>query len=138
MTVIPTPSPRRGLSAWAASVVFVVAMLSHLVLAAPRAAADCTLTTQDQQYINLLAQKNLVHGADFNDCHMVAEGRWFAEQVRNSPDPLATARSLMQMVTDTTPMNKEQAEWEVESAIFVYAPEMIPGLKEQCAQENAG
>jgi hypothetical protein len=137
MTVITAHSPRIGFSVWAAGVVFVAALLGHLVLAAPPAVAECTLTAQDDQYINLLAQKNLIHGADFNDCHMVAEGRWFADQVRSSPDPLGTARSLAQMVTDTTPLNKEQAEWEVESAIFVYAPEMIPRIKDQCAQENA-
>ncbi len=93
------------------------------------------MTAQDEQYINLLAQKNMIHGADVSDCNMVAEGRWFADQVRNSSDPLQTARSLVQKVSETTPMNEEQAEWEVESAIFVYAPEMIPTIKGQFAQE---
>ncbi len=137
MTTIAARAPRFGLLLLVAGVVFTVVMLSHLVLASPQAVAGCTLTAQDEQYIDLLAQKNLVHGTDFNDCHMVVEGRWFADQVRNSPDPLGTARALMQTVTDTTPMNKEQAEWEVESAIFIYAPEMIPKLKEQCVQESA-
>jgi hypothetical protein len=134
MAVTSARTPRVRLSVWAAGVVLAVAMLGHHVLVAPPAAASCTLTTQDDQYINLLGQKNMIHGADFNDCHMVAEGRWFADQVRNSPDPLGTARSLVQMVKDTTPMNEEQAEWEVEAAIFVYAPEMIPTIKGQFAQ----
>ena len=40
------------------------------------------------------------------------------------------------MVTDTTPMNADQAEWEVESAIYVYAPQMIPKIKDQAAQQQ--
>ena len=38
------------------------------------------------------------------------------------------------MVTDTTPMNSNQAEWEVESAIYVYAPQVIPKIKDEAAQ----
>ncbi len=112
-----------------------VALLSDQVLVAPTSSASCTLTAQDEQYINLLAQKNMIHGTDVSDCNVVAEGRWFADQVRTSPDPLHTARSLVQKVSDTTPMTEDQAEWEVESAIFVYAPEMVPKIKGQFAQE---
>jgi len=137
MTTTAARASRVGLSVLAAGFVVAVAMLSYFALAAPQAAAGCTLTAQDEQYIGLLAQKGMIHGTEVSDCNMVAEGQWFADQVRNSPDPLGTARSLMQMVTDTTPMNKEQAEWEVESAIFIYAPEVIPRLKEQCVQESA-
>ena len=38
------------------------------------------------------------------------------------------------MITRTTPMTQAQAEWEVESAIFVYAPELIPKIKAQAGQ----
>jgi hypothetical protein len=38
------------------------------------------------------------------------------------------------MITRTTPMSQAQAEWEVESAIFVYAPDMIPKIKSQAGQ----
>ena len=137
MTTTAARWPRCGLSVLAAGVVLTVVVLSQLFPIAPQAVAGCTLTAQDEQYIGLLAQKGMIHGTEASDCNMVAEGRWFADQVRNSPDPLGTARALMQMVTDTTSMNKEQAEWEVEAAIFVYAPEMIPKLKEQCVQESA-
>ena len=130
-----TLSLRRRLPVWAAAVVVVAAMLGHCVLAAPRAAAQCTLTAEDEQYINLLAQKNMIHGSEVNDCNMVAEGRWFADQVRNSADPFATAKSLVQQVADNTPMTADQAEWEVEAAIFVYAQELIPKIKDQFAQQ---
>lgn len=130
-----TFSPRRRLPVWAAGVVVVAAMLGRSVLAAPPAAAQCTLTAQDEQYISLLAQKNMIHGSDVNDCHMVAEGRWFADQVRNSADPFGTAKALMQHVINTTPMTPDQAEWEVEAAIFVYAPELIPRIKDQFARQ---
>ncbi len=120
---------------WVVSIVVVAATLGHSVLAAPRAAAECTLSAQDEQYIDVLAQKNLIHGSDVNDCHMVVEGRWFADQVRNSPDPFGTAKALVQKVIDTTPMTPDQAEWEVEAAIFVYAPEIIPKIKDQFARQ---
>jgi hypothetical protein len=136
MTTTCTRPRSRVLSVWAAGVVLVVAMLGHVVLSAPQASASCTLTAQDDQYIHLLAMKNMIHSPDYTDCHMAAEGRWFAYQVRNSADPLGTARSLVQMVIDGTPMSADQAEWEVESAIYVYAPEVIPKIKDQLAQQN--
>ncbi len=138
MTTIAARAPRFGLLLLAAGVVLTVVVLSQLVPIAPHAVAACTLTTQDEQYIGLLAQKGMIHGTDVSDCNMVAEGRWLADQVRNSPDPLGTARSLVQKVTDTTPMNEEQAEWEVEAAVFVYAPEMIPKIKGQFDQQPPG
>lgn len=42
------------------------------------------------------------------------------------------------MITRTTPMNQKQAEWEVESAIYVYAPDLIPRLKDQAARQVPG
>ncbi len=108
MTTTRTRSRRRVLSAWAAGLALLAAMLGHVVLSAPQASAACTMT---------------------------AEGRWFADQLRHSPDPLGTARSLMKMVSNTTPMTAKQAEWEVESAIFVYAPQVIPKIKDQAAQQ---
>ena len=137
MTNTRTRSRRRVLSVWTAGAVLGAAMLGQVVVSAPPASASCNLTPQDDQYISLLAKDKMIHSADFTDCHMVAEGRWFADQVRNSPDPLGKARSLMKMVTDTTPMTAEQAEWEVESAIYVYAPEMIPKIKDEKAHEPA-
>ncbi len=128
--------PRRRMSAvWAAGAILAGAMVSQVVLSAPRASANCTLTPQDEQYIHLLAQNNMIHSADFTDCHMVTEGRWFADQVRTAADPLARAKSLMTLITDTTPMKADQAEWEVESAVFVYAPEMVPKLKDEVAHQ---
>lgn len=135
MTTNRTYSCRRMLSVWTAGAALTGAMLGHAVLSAPPASANCTMTPEDDQYIHLLAQNKMIHTVDFNDCNMSAEGRWFADQVRNSSDPLGTARSLMKMVTDTTPMNAQQAEWEVESAIYVYAPELIPKIKDEYAHE---
>ncbi len=136
MTTTRTRSRRRVVSATVAGVALVLAMLGHDVLSAPQASAACSMTAQDDQYINLLAQNKMIHTADFTDCNMTAEGRWFAEQVRTASDPLARAKSLMTLITDTTPMKADQAEWEVESAIFVYAPEMIPKIKQQVAQRT--
>jgi hypothetical protein len=135
MTITRTRSRRRVLSVWTAGAVLTAAMLGHVVISAPPAWANCTMTPQDDQYVQLLAKNKMIHTADFNDCNVVAEGRWFADQVRNSPDPLGKARSLMKLVTDTTPMNADQAEWEVECAIFCYAPEMIPQIKDEKAHE---
>lgn len=42
------------------------------------------------------------------------------------------------MITRTTPMSQAQAEWEVESAIYVYAPDMIPRLKDQAVRQAPG
>jgi hypothetical protein len=109
-------------------------MLGAALLSAPQASAACNMTPKDDQYINLLAQNKMIHTAAFNDCNMTAEGRWFADQVRTSADPLATGKNLVNMVTNTTSMKHDQAEWEVESAVFVYAPEMIPAIKGQVAQ----
>ena len=117
---------------WAAALM--AAMFGHVVLSAPQASANCTMTAQDDQYIKLLAQNKMVHTADFNDCNMSAEGRWFANQVRSSADPYGTAKNLVKMVDDTTPMDAKQAEWEVESAIYVYAPQVIPKIKDEAAQ----
>jgi len=136
MTITHARRPRFGSPARVAGLVLLFGMSGHAVLSAPEASAGCTLTPQDEQYINLLARDKMIHGIDYNDCHMVTQGRWFADQVRNSPDPLGTGKSLVKMVADTTPANAEQAEFEVEAAIFVYAPEMIPTIKDQFAQSS--
>lgn len=135
MTVISARSRRLRSSVWAAAVVLVVAMLGRLTLSAPPAAANCALTSQDDQYIQLLAQNTMTHRTDANDCDVAAEGRSYADQVRQSADPLGTARSLVHKVAEATSMNEQQAEWEIESAVFVYAPEMIPLIKNQLAQQ---
>jgi hypothetical protein len=111
-------------------------MVGGAVLAAPQASAACNLSQADDQYINLLAQNKMTHTADFTDCHMAAEGRWFADQVRSHPNPFGEAQELVNMVTNTTHMSQAQAEWEVESAIYVYAPDMIPKIKDGAAQAN--
>ena len=113
----------------------VAATLGQVVLAAPQASANCTLTPQDEQYIHLLGQNNMVHTADFNDCRLITEGRWLADQVRTAADPMARAKSLITLLTDTSSMDSKQAEWEVESAVFVYAPEMVPKIKDQAAHQ---
>ena len=66
---------------------------------------------------------------------MIAEARWFADQVRTAADPMARAKSLITLITDTTPLDAKQAEWEVESAVYVYAPEMIPTIKDEAAHQ---
>lgn len=113
-------------------------MFGGAVVSAPHASATCTLSDKDDQYIKLLAQNKLVHNADFSDCHEAAEGRWFADQVRSNPNPYGEGQELINMITRTTPMTQAQAEWEVESAIFVYAPEMIPKIKSQAGQPGPG
>ncbi len=135
MTTTRTRSRRRVAAVSAAGAVLAGAMVSQVVLSAPRASAACTLTPQDEQYIHLLAQNSMIHSTDFTDCHMVTEGRWFADQVRTAADPLARAKSLMTLITDTTPMDAKQAEWEVESAVYVYAPDMVPKLKDEVAHQ---
>ena len=123
------------LAVGAAGVVLGAAMFGGAVLSAPRAAAACNMSPADDQYIKLLAQNKMVHNADFNDCSEAAEGRWFASQVRANPNPFGEAQELVNMITNTTPMSQAQAEWEVESAIYVYAPDLIPKIKNQAAQQ---
>lgn len=137
MTIRRTRSRGQLLALGAAGAVLATSMLGEALLSAPQAAAACNMSAKDDQYINLLAQNKMIHTAEFNDCSMTAEGRWFADQVRNSANPLATGNNLVNMVTNTTAMKHDQAEWEVESAIFVYAPEMIPAIKGQAAQGPA-
>jgi hypothetical protein len=110
------------------------AMFGGSVLSAPHASASCNLSPADDQYIKLLAQNKLVHTADFSDCNEAAEGRWFADQVRSNANPYGEGQELINMVTRTTPMTQDQAEWEVESAIFVYAPDLIPKIKDQAGK----
>ena len=131
-----TQSRAHVLAAGAAGVVLGAAMFGGALLSAPRASAACNMTPADDQYIKLLAQNKMVHNADFSDCHEAAEGRWFADQVRHNPNPFGEAQELVNMVTRTTPMKQPQAEWEVESAIYVYAPDMIPKIKDQAAKAN--
>ncbi len=130
-----TRSRAQALAAGAAGVVLGAAMFGGAVLSAPRAWASCSMTPADDQYIKLLAQNKMVHNADFNDCSEAAEGRWFASQVRANPNPFGEAQELVNMVTRTTPMKQAQAEWEVESAIYVYAPDMIPKIKDEAAHQ---
>jgi hypothetical protein len=126
----------RVSSVWAAGVALGASMLGGAVLSAPLASATCQLSPADDQYINLLAQNSMVHTAEYSDCHEAAEGRWFATQVKSSTDPFGKAKELVNMVTNTTSMKHDQAEWEVESAIYVYAPEVIPQIKDQAAKQN--
>lgn len=135
MTTTCLRSRMRVSSVWAAGVALGVSMLGGAVLSAPQASANCTLSAKDDQYIQLLAQNKMVHNADFSDCTEAA-GRWFADQVRNHPNPFGEAQELVNMITNTTSMSQAQAEWEVESAIYVYAPEMIPKIKDQAAHFN--
>ncbi len=109
-------------------------MFGGAVLSAPHASASCNMSPADDQYIKLLAQNKMVHNADFNDCSEAAEGRWFASQVRANPNSFGEAQELVNMITNTTPMSQAQAEWEVESAVYVYAPDLIPKLKDQAAK----
>lgn len=136
MTSTRTRSRMRVSSAWAAGFALGASMLGGAVLSAPLASATCQLSPADDQYINLLAQNSMVHTAEYSDCHEAAEGRWFANQVKSSPNPFGRAKELVNMVTNTTPLKADKAEWEVESAIFVYAPELIPTIKDQAAKQN--
>lgn len=136
MTSTRTRSRVRASSVWAAGLALGASMLGGAVLSAPIASATCNLTPADDQYIKLLAQNKMVHNADYSDCHEAAEGRWFADQVRANPNPFGEGQELINMITNTTPMTQAQAEWEVESAIYVYAPELIPKIKDQAAQAN--
>ena len=112
------------------------AMFGGSVLSAPQASASCSMSPADDQYIKLLAQNKMVHNADFNDCSEAAEGRWFADQVRANPNPFGEGQELVNMITRTTPLSQAQAEWEVESAIYVYAPDLIPKIKDQAAKAS--
>ena len=134
MTSTRTRSRVRASSVWAAGVALGASMLGGAVLSAPLASATCNLSPADDQYIKLLAQNKMVHNADYSDCHEAAEGRWFADQVRANPNPFGEGQELINMITRTTPMSQAQAEWEVESAIYVYAPELIPKIKAQAGQ----
>ena len=109
-------------------------MFGGSVLSAPHASASCDMSPADDHYIKLLAQNKMVHSADTNDCNEAAEGRWFASQVRANSNPYGEGQELINMVTRTTPMTQAQAEWEVESAIFVYAPDLIPKIKDQAGK----
>lgn len=106
-------------------------MLSGSVVSAPHAWASCNMSPADDQYISLLAQNKMVHTADFNDCNEAAEGHWFANEVTSAADPYGRAKDLVKMVNHTTGMTSQQSEWEVESAIYVYAPQMIPKIKDE-------
>ncbi|GAB1813794.1 hypothetical protein MUNTM_28330 [Mycobacterium sp. MUNTM1] len=129
-----TRSRTQVLTAGVAGLALGAAMVGGAVVSAPQASAACNMSPADDQYINLLAQNKMVHNADFNDCSEAAEGRWFADQVRSNPNPYGEGQELINMITRTTSMTQAQAEWEVESAIFVYAPEMIPKIKGQAGQ----
>ncbi|EFG77841.1 hypothetical protein HMPREF0591_2236 [Mycobacterium parascrofulaceum ATCC BAA-614] len=133
-----TRSRAQGLAAGAAAVVLGATMFGGAVVSAPQASASCSMSPADDQYIRLLAQNKMVHNADFNDCSEAAEGRWFASQVRANPNPFGEAQELINMITRTTSMSQKQAEWEVESAIYVYAPDLIPRLKDQAARQLPG
>lgn len=129
-----TRSRVQALTAGVTGVALGAAMFGGAVLTAPRASAACSLSPADDQYIKLLAQNKMVHNADYSDCHEAAEGRWFADQVRANPNPFGEGQELINMITRTTPMSQAQAEWEVESAIYVYAPELIPKIKAEAGQ----
>ena len=131
-----TRSCVQVLTVGAAGLALGAAMFGGAVVSAPQASAACSLSPADDQYIKLLAQNKMVHNADYSDCHEAAEGRWFADQVRANPNPFGEGQELINMITSTTPMTQAQAEWEVESAIYVYAPELIPKIKAQAGQQG--
>jgi hypothetical protein len=137
MAMTRTGPSKWAVSGWTAGLALGAAMFGGSVLSAPHASAACNLSPADDQYIKLLAQNKLVHNADFSDCNEAAEGRWFADQVRSNANPYGEGQELINMVTRTTQLTQAQAEWEVESAIFVYAPEMIPKIKDQAGHAPA-
>ncbi len=134
MTTVRTRSRGTVVTAGAAGAVLGAAMLGNAVLSAPQASAACNMSPADDQYINLLAQNKMVHTAEFNDCTEATEGRWFADEVAKAPDSYGEAKDLANYVSNTTQMSSDKAEWEVESAIYVYAPQMIPKIKDQAGQ----
>lgn len=133
MTTTPTRSRTRVSLVWAAGAALGAALLGNSLVSAPQASANCNLTPQDDQYVNLLAQNKMVHDSSYSDCHEAAEGRWFADQVRANANPYGEGQELINMIVNTTGMTQAQAEWEVESAIFVYAPDLLPKIKDQAA-----
>lgn len=133
MTTTRTRSHVRVSLVWAAGAALGAALLGNSLVSAPQASANCNLTPQDDQYINLLAQNKMVHDASYSDCHEAMEGRWFADQVRANANPYGEGQELINMITSTTGMSQAQAEWEVESAIFVYAPDLLPKIKNQAS-----
>ena len=133
MTTTRTRSHARVSLVWAAGAALGAGLLGNSLVSAPQASANCQLSAQDDQYINLLAQNKMVHDASYSDCHEAMEGRWFADQVRANSNPYGEGQELINMITSTTGMSQAQAEWEVESAIFVYAPDLLPKIKDQAA-----
>jgi hypothetical protein len=133
MTTTRTRSLTRVSLVWAAGAALGAALLGNSLVSAPQASANCNLTPQDDQYVNLLAQNKMVHDSSYSDCHEAAEGRWFAQQVRGNANPYGEGQELINMIVNTTGMTQAQAEWEVESAIFVYAPDLLPKIKDQAA-----
>ncbi|WP_156763283.1 hypothetical protein [Mycobacterium scrofulaceum] len=133
-----TRSRGQALAVGAAGVAVGATMFGGAVLGAPHASASCNMSPADDQYIKLLAQNKMVHNADFNDCSEAAEGRWFASQVRSNPNPFGEGQELINMITRTTPMSQAQAEWEVESAVYVYAPDVIPKMRDEAARQAPG
>ncbi len=88
MTIRRTRSRGQVLVLGVGGAVLATSMLGEALLSSPHAAAACNMTPKDDQYVNLLAQNKLVHAAGFNDCNMTAEGRRFADQVRDLARPV--------------------------------------------------
>ena len=77
-----------------------------------------------------MAQNNMIDSADFNDCRLYHRGSVVGRAAAaHRSDPMARAKSLITLLTDTTSMDAKQAEVEAQSAVYVYAPEMIPKIK---------
>lgn len=70
-------------------------------------------------------------------CNEAAEGHRFADDVQKSGDPMGRGTELVNFVTSTTPTNSSQAEWEVESAIYLDTPATTPKIKDEAGAQPA-
>jgi hypothetical protein len=116
--------PSRVLSLWAAGFVLVVAMVGYALLVAPEASAYCVLTAQDRMYISFLQEENIGPAPGYTWCDAALGNRQIADEVRASPNPLATAVSIAQRIYYNSNLTLDQANWEVADAVTVYAPEV--------------
>jgi Protein of unknown function (DUF732) len=117
-------SPRRVPKLWVAGLLLVVAIVSPVLLTAPKVSASCSLTSDEATFVALLAKKNIGAAPGTSSCDLALSGHIIADDVRRGV-PATTEASAVYYGSNLT---WGQAASFVAASVVVFAPELVSSV----------